>query len=190
MGGRGGSSGSKGGGGASSGISTSGLPKLEGSEKQIAWANSIRENYIKDVNDRIANGDINYFDIDGAYYRGTGAQEGRLQDGDGNMYRTPYSIKAAEIRAKNPGMSAREIRDKAESYISDLSIKANERARNARKAAKASGASKEEIKAAGKKAESSVYAPVYKQWVKNDLKVSKSSSAWIDTFKGTKYSRK
>lgn len=50
MGGRGSSSGARAGSGGGGRISTSNLPKLTGSEKQVAWANDIRTEYVNRLN--------------------------------------------------------------------------------------------------------------------------------------------
>lgn len=165
------------------------LPELTGSEKQVAWASSIRQNYIDDVNRRIKEGELEFDDLYSAYYKGTGAMTDRMKDGNGNLYTNQYTKQLREITG-NAEKSTREQREKAEEYIYKISEKASGAGREAYKSAKDQGKSKEEQKKARKMAESGVYAQTYKSWVKQDLSLSTSASMWIDKYKGTKYSQK
>ena len=165
------------------------LPELTGSEKQVAWASNIRQNYIDDVNRRIQEGNLEFEDLYSAYYNGTGAMTDRMKDGNGNLYTNQYTKQLREITG-NAERATREQRDKAEDYVYQISEKADEAGREAYNSAKAQGKSKEEQKNARKMAKSKVFAQTYKSWVEQDLSLSTSASMWIDRYKGTKYSQK
>lgn len=181
--------GGSGGGGAKS-ISTKSLPKLEGSEKQVAWAESIRDKYIADINRIIADGEFESSDLENYYYRGTGAMYGRMKDDTGEHHSTPYDRQLRKITAANPNMSSREQISKAEDYRQELITKAKGKRKAAWDKARAQGKRGEERKKIARKAESDVYATEIIKWVKADLQVSTKASSWIDQFKGTKYSRR
>jgi hypothetical protein len=178
-----GSGGSASGGGSLS-INSSSLPKLQGSEKQVAWANDIRNNYIADLNDRITNGDIDYWDIESMYYNGLGIYlTSNASD------RLAYDKQLSKIKAQNPDLTPKEQRLKAEEYPREIYQKAVEARKSAKAKAKSEGKTTEQIKLEGNKAYVKAIAPTYKQWTEDALNgnIAKVASQWIEKFKNSKY---
>lgn len=187
MGGRGGSSGMSGGRNSGSRelqIQSSSLPELQGSEKQVAWANDIRDNYIADLNNRIANGDIDYADVESMYYSGLGIYL------TNDAYDTSaYDKQLSKIKTQNPNLSSKEQILKAENYPREVYNKAIEARKDTKAKAKAQGKTLEQAKKEGNKAFAKSLAPTYKKWAEDALNgnSAKKAGQWIEKFKNSKY---
>lgn len=175
MGGRGSSSNMSGGSGSGSRgaqIQSSSLPELQGSEKQVAWANNIRNNYIADLNNRIANGDIDYGDVESMYHSGLGT----FLTNNANDT-SAYDKQLSKIMQQNPELSSKDQRLKAEKYPREVYNKAVEARDNAK------------TETEGNKAFAKALAPTYKKWVEDALNgnSAKKAGQWIEKFKNSKY---
>lgn len=172
------------GGGGSFSINSSSLPQLQGSEKQVAWANNIRDNYIADLNDRIANGDIDYGDIESMYYSGLGIY---LTNNASDT--SAYDKQLRKVKQQNPELSPKDQMLKAEEYPEEIYQKADEARKSAKAKAKSEGKTKEQSKLEGKKAFAKAIAPTYKQWAEDALNGNLANKAgqWIEKFKNSKY---
>lgn len=166
---------------ASTSINVSSLPPLEGSPKQIAWAEEIRKNFVEEQNKKMREGDISRFEIKELYYNGAGIVGTRLN----SIYdETPYVLKMREI-AQKQGISEGEARLEAESYINEVTHKNFIECTEARKKAKSQGKSKEEIKKAEREVRKKL-VPMYKQMLEDSLKNgrrAKNAGDWIEAFK-------
>lgn len=160
------------------------LPQLQGSEKQVAWANDIRNNYIADLNNRIANGDIDYMDIESMYYSGLGIYLTSNVDDT-----SAYDKQLCKIKQQNPELSFKEQMLKAEEYPREIYQKAVEARKSAKAKAKSEGKTTEQSKLEGKKAYAKAIAPTYKKWVEDALNgyVANKAEQWIEKFKNSKY---
>lgn len=137
-------------------IRSDNLPELTGLEKQVAWANKIRDDYINLLNKALEENHVGVEQIESAY---------------------SHSI----IEGLGGKKSA--TRQQSEGNINKLVEKANEAKKAAKATAKQQGKSKDEITIAGAKAESTICTPIYKKWVESDLQEWTRAADWIDAHK-------
>lgn len=190
MGGRGGSS------GASKGVGSN-LPALEGTEKQTAWANDIRDNLVSDYSDFI-NSDKIYFNE----LRRTTADEvfqDLYENGIVNSQKNyPATTKYQEMRnkavAENPGKKAVEIDEITDSlYVDKVKAKADKgykKYKEQYQKTKEAGTPDKSLMQKAKEARARVYKDEMKKLINDSLKNATKASDWIDTYKSTQYSKK
>ena len=154
---------------------------LNGTEKQIAWAESIRENVIASY--------IAWFDNDENIFEETheGARDVMCSLYNGiTRYQAPMDIPTSyamkvylETREAHKDAKIAEIDEIAADYISNAIDEANA----------AFKALKETDREAAKIARAKVYKKYAKIFFEYSIKNETSAAAWIDTFKGTRHAR-
>lgn len=192
------SSGSSNGNKATGNINTSSMPILSGTEKQVAWANSIRINLVDDYN-RYINSDDIYLDeatrrTDAAdlfgYLYSSGLVDGQKSYPATTKYQEMYNKAVAE----NPGKKAADIDEiTASLYYDKVTNAANEQYRkymSKYKETKKSGKPDEALKQKAKVERAKVYKCEIKSLIEDSLKKAKKAADWIDTYKFTTYSKK
>lgn len=155
-----------GGGGKGSGkmtISSKNLPALQGSEKQIAWAEDIRKNYIEHINALLASdGDEDIsVEFDKLSYS--------------NLARTRETAFDTYLR-KVKGMKGRE----ADDYLENLTSEAVKAEEKAKEKAKAAGIKKQQRKEIGEKAYNNFYKKHLKEAVDYALGKCVYADGWIN----------
>lgn len=162
---------------ASSAIKVSELPSLNGSPKQIEWANKIRAEFVNQMNDYLDSDDVEY-DVrtdardvmDWAFKGGvSGSYQNSYAD---NMY--------DEIRKKNPELTIPERDEKVHQFVVGI----NNEAQTAYRELKA------QSKDAAKIAKAKVYKKYARKFLKHELGRIKNASTWIDKYKYSRYDKR
>lgn len=179
-----------------SGIDVTKLPTLQGTEKQVAWAEDIRKNYIDYINKQLAgeservtdsNFPINYREAQDVFMGYAGAADSMSTIDTA----TPYNIKKQQVKKLHPEIATvRELEEKIFQELRDLYDEANEAGKEARTQAKAQGKTKEEVSTASRKAKSKILAPMLKTYFQQSLQNNPrnaKAAAWIHDFKDTKF---
>ena len=172
-------------GGASGRIDTNSLPKLEGSEKQVAWAEDIRKNYVEWLNNYLESDELKTDEI-----RSRSAETFALDTFRDGILGTKSQLYDEIERLQSKGIKPREAEDKAWNKWHKPSEKIDAKYRQKIDTFKKTGASKEEVKQFREKIKvekSREYKGLLKEYAKYSLAKPKKASTWIDEFKNTKF---
>ena len=155
-----------------SSIDVNSLPALQGSEKQIAWATEIRENFVKKLNRKIAEIDLDYAEFESACYKGVGAVRHH------HKYDATF---IAYNQLREVYKSDREV----EEHLDNFRYTSAMAEREARKKAKENGLSRDDIKKTAKNAWFSKLKEFYVKMCVDSLmsNESRKASIWIDAYK-------
>lgn len=182
---------------------TEALPELTGSEKQVAWANDIREKYVQEMR-AFLDGDDEYFgsgprpesakDVLSSLERdGVSGQDPlsfqKAASGEDQptIYWQEYYKQEREWKAQNPGRPRAEWQGSqgiTPSYRSSMDDEIRAISQE-RKAAKASGVGMTAEEA--KMAKSRVYKRYARIAFDYSLRHATSASAWIEKYKNTRF---
>lgn len=176
---------SGGGGGASGRIDTNSLPKLEGSEKQVAWAEDIRKNYVNWLNDFLESDELKTDEI-----RSRSAETFALDTFRDGILGTKGQLYDEMTKLQERGINWREAEDKAWDKWHKPTEKIDAKYRQKVDTFKKTGASKEEVKQFREKIKvekSREYKGLLKEYAQYSLAQPKKASTWIDEFKNTKF---
>lgn len=162
---------------ASSTIKVSELPSLNGSPKQIEWANKIRAEFVNQMNDYLNSDRVEYESRMDAQDVMNWALEGGISGSYLNSYKNNMY---EEIRKKNPELTIAQRDEKVHQFIVGI----NDEARTAYKELKA------QSKDAAKIAKAKVYKKYTRRFLKYELGRIKNASTWIDKYKYSRYDKK
>lgn len=155
------------------------LPALQGSEKQVKWAESIRENYINDTLSQMAQ-----FEQDGDAYKAERLMRNLFEGGVLGYNSSPMSDMYRDLEKQ--GITGKEADKQVRAYRLTISDILNDgEAETAYESAISRGLSEKQAEAA----EARVYNKYSTQYLQQSANKSASASAWIEKYKGTKYSK-